>query len=381
MAAVIGLLVMQFRSLADASRHLFHNKVHVTHHRPSDVRPLVLPPNGPAMPSNFSKVDEYGFLRPEDFDAAGYEKFMATYVRTLTRRAIRWSRILNVDRPRNSSTLKRFIRKGIPAQHRGRVWMLTSGAGLLQSQQPGLYAQLLVEPGAGDPWDEIIKNDLNRTYPDNIHFAQSRDGHLGALYNVLRASARHNAAIGYCQGLNYVAGLLLLATKDEEQSFWLLTVLIRNILPNYHTRTMDGLITDTTVLAELIRIKSPQVFYLMESLHLPWPVIVTKWFICIYAEVLPVETVLRIWDCLFNEGSKMLFRVAVTLIKLNEARLLECADFGDMAECFKTILKDQTVLECHQFMAATFKIPGPLSSNQIDGLRARFRSAVPSVQP
>ncbi len=27
----------------------------------------------------------------------------------------------------------------------------------------------------------------------------------------------------------------------------------------------------------------------MESLHLPWPVIVTKWFICIYAEVLPVE--------------------------------------------------------------------------------------------
>ena len=77
--------------------------------------------------------------------------------------------------------------------------MLTSGAGLLQSQQPGLYAQLLVEPGAGDPWDEIIKNDLNRTYPDNIHFAQSRDGHLGALYNVLRASARHNAAIGYCQ--------------------------------------------------------------------------------------------------------------------------------------------------------------------------------------
>ena len=33
------------------------------------------------------------------------------------------------------------------------------------------------------------------------------------------------------------------------------------------------------------------------------------------------------------------------------------------------------------FQKATFKIPGPLSSNQIDGLRARFRSAVPSVQP
>ncbi len=77
----------------------------------------------------------------------------------------------------------------------------------------------------------------------------------------------HRVFLGW-QGLNYVAGLLLLATKDEEQSFWLLTVLIRNILPNYHTRTMDGLITDTTVLAELIRIKSPQVFPLSLSLSL-----------------------------------------------------------------------------------------------------------------
>ena len=89
--------------------------------------------------------------------------------------------------------------------------------------------------------------------------------------------------------MNYVAGLLLLATKDEEQSFWLLTVLIRNILPSYHTKNMQGLIIDISVLAELIRLKCPQVYYLMESLHLPWPVIVTKWFICLYAEVLPVE--------------------------------------------------------------------------------------------
>lgn len=38
---------------------------------------------------------------------------------------------------------------------------------------------------------------------------------------------------------------------------------------------------------------------------LPYAVIASKWFICIFAEVLPVETVLRIWDCVFAEGYKV----------------------------------------------------------------------------
>jgi hypothetical protein len=89
--------------------------------------------------------------------------------------------------------------------------------------------------------------------------------------------------------LNYVAGLLLIATKDEEQSFWLLTVLIRNILPSYYSSNMQGLITDIAVLGELVRSKSSKLDRLLKDLHLPWPILVTKWFICLYAEVLPVE--------------------------------------------------------------------------------------------
>lgn len=52
---------------------------------------------------------------------------------------------------------------------------------------------------------------------------------------------------------------------------------------------MQGLITDIAVLGELVRLKSSKLDRLLKDLHLPWPILVTKWFICLYAEVLPVE--------------------------------------------------------------------------------------------
>ena len=82
--------------------------------------------------------------------------------------------------------------------------MLTSGASLLKSQQPTLYNDLLRE-NMPQPWDDIIKNDLNRTYPDNIYFTSTADGKLCSLYNVLRATACYSSSIGYCQVRIYQA--------------------------------------------------------------------------------------------------------------------------------------------------------------------------------
>ncbi|KAJ9588763.1 hypothetical protein L9F63_017950, partial [Diploptera punctata] len=174
------------------------------------------------------------------------------------------------------------------------------------------------------------------------------------------------------EGLNYIAGLLLLVTKSEDTAFWLLKVLVEQILPNYYTRTMEGVITDIEVLEELVRIKIPEVHRHVSAIGLPWAVITTKWFICLFAEVLPIETVLRIWDCLFYEGSKIIFRVCLTLIKRNQVSLLQCSDFSSLAECFKEITRDSLVVQCHEFMQSIFKVPGSLPRSMIVKLRTRL---------
>ncbi|KAJ8679777.1 hypothetical protein QAD02_015564 [Eretmocerus hayati] len=324
--------------------------------------------------SSFSNVDEYGFERPKNFNYEIYEEFMSEYLKILAKRAKKWADIIGQGKSlQRSLTIKRYVRKGVPNEHRGPVWLFVSGGEELKSKTPNFYRQLLTD--SHDPEIiNIIKTDLPRTFPDNIFF-NNTDIHQRQLFNILLAFAHQNREVGYCQGLNYIAGLLLLVTKNEETAFWLLKVLIEKILPEYYTPSMRGLLIDIDVLAELVKMKLPRVYNHVTSMGLPWAVITTKWFICLFAEVLPTETTLRMWDCLFYEGSKIVFRVALTLIKRNEDNLLACKDFTELAECFKGITKDKIVLQCHTFMHSIFKVPGSLSSNTISKLRLKVEQS------
>ncbi len=180
------------------------------------------------------------------------------------------------------------------------------------------------------------------------------------------------------QGLNYVAGLLLLATRDEESTFWLMRALTERILPEYYSPAMPGLLVDVRVLAALARQEIPRLAAHIDRLGVPWPLIASKWFICLYADVLPVETVLRIWDCLFAEGSKVLFRVALTLLKANESRLLAQAEFADLVGELKAIVTEsKEVLHCHDFLESVYATPMPgLTRGRLARLRAEFGAEV-----
>ncbi|XP_028622197.1 growth hormone-regulated TBC protein 1 isoform X3 [Grammomys surdaster] len=178
------------------------------------------------------RIDPYGFERPEDFDYVAYEEFFSTYLVILTKRAIKWSKLLKGSGGvRKSVTVKRYVRKGIPLEHRARVWMAVSGAQAQMDQNPGYYHRLL-EGESSSSLEEAIRTDLNRTFPDNVMFRKTADPCLQkTLYNVLLAYGLHNQDVGYCQGMNFIAGYLILITKNEEESFWLLDALVGRILP------------------------------------------------------------------------------------------------------------------------------------------------------
>ena len=77
------------------------------------------------------------------------------------------------------------------------------------------------------------------------------------------------------------------------------------------------------------------------------------------------QTVLRIWDCLFYEGSKILFRVALTLLSRFQSELLKCKDMPAVIDCFKDIYKNPYVLDCNQFLhvSCTIMLINSFSTN------------------
>ena len=66
-------------------------------------------------------MDEYGFERPHDFDYETYEDFMSEYLKVLAKMAKKWAKIIGEGKSLRSITIKKYIRKGIPGEHRGLV--------------------------------------------------------------------------------------------------------------------------------------------------------------------------------------------------------------------------------------------------------------------
>jgi hypothetical protein len=72
------------------------------------------------------------------------------------------------------------------------------------------YVELLRQPG---PYDKMIQRDLSRTFPGHTFF-QDKDGQgQEALYNVIKAYSIYDSEVGYCQGLAFVVGPLLLKVR------------------------------------------------------------------------------------------------------------------------------------------------------------------------
>lgn len=122
--------------------------------------------------------------------------------------------------------MKRYVRKGVPNEHRARVWMAASGAQEHLESNPGYYESLLamehdtklketIHTGflfikAHNLYQHIgpyhttilliLLTDMHRTFPDNILFqSKAEPGLQRALFNVLLAYGHHNKAVGYCQ--------------------------------------------------------------------------------------------------------------------------------------------------------------------------------------
>lgn len=107
-----------------------------------------------------------------------------------------------------------------------------------------------------------------------------------------------------------------------EQAFWVLHCMIERLLPpDFYAPSLLGSRADQVALADLVAQHVPRVFAHLSALGVDLTSVTFGWFLSLFTDCLPVETLFRVWDVFFVEGHPVLFRVAVAILKLNESEL------------------------------------------------------------
>jgi hypothetical protein len=325
--------------------------------------------NGPSQLKKATSPLErarYGFKKASDkVNVQEYNAWAVKYEDHISRRRNKWIALMTKQGlstteptkfPDMCDKVKRYARKGYPPEWRGAMWWYYSGGQRLITEKEfvGLYASLVVRVKRGElnkDDKDAIERDLDRTFPDNIHFRPEAatdllDGEsddepqlIQDLREVLACFALNNPNIGYCQSLNFIAGLLLLFLKqDKEKAFVMLTIITRNHLPGAHARSLAN--TEVNVLMMLIKDYLPKVWTSINDTDLinsgvgsnahpnskfqRQPTVAlscTSWFMSIFVGVLPIETVLRVWDTFLYEGPRALYRYGLAIFKLSEPEI------------------------------------------------------------
>ncbi|EER28896.1 TBC domain containing protein [Coccidioides posadasii C735 delta SOWgp] len=241
-----------------------------------------------------------------------------------------WAAIV-ADYPRTAQRLPTLtsnkIRGGVPPPLRGVVWPSIAGA-----RDVALQEEFDKLSGESSPYEGLIGKDIGRSFPNVEMFRDPNGEGQQMLAKVLKCFSLHDTKIGYCQGLGFVVGPLLMHMSEAEA----FSVLVR-LMDHYDLRscflpTLSGLHLRIYQFQTLLSRHRPNLHAHLEALNVE-PVYVSQWFLSFFAVTCPLPMLLRIYDVLLLEGAcETLMRVALSLMQRNEKKLLACHEFEDVMQ-------------------------------------------------
>ncbi|USW57264.1 Putative Rab-GTPase-TBC domain-containing protein [Septoria linicola] len=229
--------------------------------------------------------------------------------------------------------LTRLVLGGIPMRFRHAIWMeLLNTQAIMQPDGYKYYLELENEDSDSSEVDAILK-DVPRTLTSKYDYYAEKG--YDRLRRLLVAFVSKYPGLGYTQGLNMIAGYLLLAIPDESDAFWVLCDMVDNFFPkNYFSKetAMSAPIADNIVLRSYIKEQLPKLAAKMDQLEVaPEHTVPLSWFLTAFTSVLPESVLLRIWDvwlCIPGQQT-FLFNIALTLLAVHQKGLVECEDQSD----------------------------------------------------
>uniref|UniRef100_A0A3B5MMB7 TBC1 domain family member 4 n=2 Tax=Xiphophorus couchianus TaxID=32473 RepID=A0A3B5MMB7_9TELE len=254
--------------------------------------------------------------------------------------------------PQDKEDIYRAVCQGVPKSRRGEVWLLLSHQHRLQHRLPQR------QQAPDTPYYDLLKQltaqqhailvDLGRTFPTHQYFsAQLGAGQL-SLYNLLKAYSLMDTEVGYCQGISFVAGVLLLHMR-EEQAFDLLKFLMYDLgIRRQYRPDMVSLQIQMYQLSRLLHDYHRELYNHLEEYEIGPSLYAAPWFLTLFASQFPLGFVSCIFDLVFVQGTEVIFKVALCLLSSHEREIVECDSFESIVDYLKTTLPTLTQTQMEQ---------------------------------
>ncbi|QRW08855.1 Rab-GTPase-TBC domain protein [Ceratobasidium sp. AG-Ba] len=220
--------------------------------------------------------------------------------------------------PRKVKKRTERVFKGIPDRWRSAAWgTLTEEKILRRGPRVGLaelasrYRDLVDQPSEHDVQIDL---DVPRTISGHVMFHTRYGQGQRSLFHVLHAFSLLCPSCGYVQGMGPIAATLL-NYFDPERTY---AILVR-LHDEYEMHTIfqpgfPGLLESIYVQERLVERTMPGVYQALSKHMISSTSFVTKWYITLFANTVPFQTQLRLWDAFLLEGRDVLVITAVAIL-------------------------------------------------------------------
>ncbi|XP_070362149.1 TBC1 domain family member 1 isoform X7 [Equus asinus] len=272
------------------------------------------------------------------------------------------------------------VGQGVPRHQRGEIWKFLAQQYHLKHQFPSK------QQPEDTPYKELLKQltsqqhailiDLGRTFPTHPYFsAQLGAGQL-SLYNILKAYSLLDQEVGYCQGLSFVAGILLLH-MGEEEAFNMLKFLMFDMgLRKQYRPDMIILQIQMYQLSRLLHDYHRDLYNHLEEHEIGPSLYAAPWFLTVFASQFPLGFVARVFGCSWNghlkdlaeephacipdmiflQGSEVMFKVALSLLGSHKPLILQHENLETIVDFIKNTLPNLGLVQMEKTINQVFEM-------------------------
>jgi hypothetical protein len=187
--------------------------------------------------------------------------------------------------------------------------------------------------------EKTIKRDLGArtSYSKYVMAAGLQDG----LFGICKAYALYDEAVGYAQGMNFIAMPLLFNMPEEEAFSLFVTLMNKYGLRELFVADMAGLHLHLYQFERLLEEFEPALYCHLRRREVKPQLYATQWFLTLFAYRFPLQLVLRIYDLILSEGLELaILKFGIVLMQKNAEALLGMKDMSTLTNFLKEKLFD-----------------------------------------